>query len=93
MPKLWLPLSGQKTPVRKLIVQEGGREMTILIPESGDKSHDDYLEEAELEKTKDELKKNPKPKSIMPRGQIIGALKEYYEYLQRKKRDDTKKYY
>ncbi len=87
MARLYLPLNTFK-------VRQGDREMTIIIPRTGDKSYDEYLEEAEREKTEDQLKKKPpKPKSTIPRDQIAGSLREFREFLERKRKGDIKKYY
>ena len=76
MPRLWLPISF------------GGRTRNILIPNSQniDNSQLDEIIEWQKEKTLDELKKMPKkePVSIAKKQEIIGALKEYGEYLKRK---------
>ncbi len=87
MPRLYLPLNTFK-------VRHGDKEMTVIIPRTGDKSYDEYIEEAEREKTADQLKKAPpKPKSTIPREQVAGALREFREYLERKRKGDIKRYY
>ena len=85
----------EKPPrIKKIKVAESGSEMNVFIPETGDKSYDDYLEEAETEKTKDQLKKKArKSKTIVSQEQIGGAIKEYQEWVRRKKRGDTRKYF
>lgn len=79
MAKLWLPMNTFK-------VKQGNREMTVIIPQTGDRSYDQYLEEAEREKTAEELKKQQRPISKMSRADIIGALKEYRDWFRRRRR-------
>lgn len=60
--------------------------MTVIIPLTGDRSYDQYLEEAEREKTAEELKKQQRPIAKMSRADIIGALKEYREWFRRRQK-------
>lgn len=85
----------EKPPeIKRYTVKEGDSEMEIIQPLTGDKSYDEYLEEAEREKTADQLKKAPtKPKSIVPREQIAGSLREFREFLERKRKGDIKRFY
>ena len=70
--------------IKKITVKANDKEMDVFIPQSGDKSYDDYLEEAETEKTENELrKKPPRPESKMSKQEIGGALKEYQEFKKR----------
>ena len=78
--------------IKTFKVKEGNREQTVIIPKTGDKSYDDYLEEAEREKTSEQLKKNQRPQSTVPREQVVGALREFHNFIQRKK-EGGKKYY
>lgn len=84
--KLWLPLN-------RFTVKGGNREMTVIIPRTGDISYDEELEEAEREKTAKQLKENPKPKSTLSRGQIAGALREFNQWLLRKHSGDIRRFY
>lgn len=87
MGKLWLPIN-------KFVVKEGSREMTVVIPQSGDKSYDDYLEEAEREKTAEQLKKKPpKPKATMSKEDVAGMLKEFKKHQLYKEQGFRGKYY
>lgn len=87
MPELWLP-------IKRKVIREGDREMILIIPQTGDLSYDAYLEEAETEKTKDQLKKKPpKPIATMSKKDVAGALKEYFEWLRRKKSGDIRRFY
>lgn len=80
--------------IRKIKVEVGDKSMEVLIPESGDKSYDDYLEEAEREKTAEQLRKQPpKPKSKVSKEDIASAIKERMEFDKRKRRGDIRKYY
>jgi len=72
--------------INKFTVKEGNREMQVIIPKSGDSSYDEYLEEAEREKTADELKKNQKPEATMSKADVAGALREYAEFKRRGKK-------
>ena len=68
-------MSGQAIPrVRRLDVIEGGRRRIVLIPLTGDRSYDDYLREAEMEKTRDELRKLG-PKNIITKPTREEAIK------------------
>jgi len=75
-------------------VEENGRKMTVVIPDTGDKSYTDYLVEAETEKTREQLRKKPaKPEPTASKDDIAGALREYREYKNRRKSGDIRKYY
>jgi hypothetical protein len=87
MAKLWLPLN-------RFTVKSGDREMQVIIPRTGDASYDEYLEQAEREKTAEQLRKSPpKPQSTLSRKQIGEALNEFNQFLLRKKRGDIRRYY
>lgn len=78
----------------RFTVKHEDREMEVIIPNSGDKSYDAYLEEAEREKTLDQLKKRGKrEKTKLKQGDISGALKEYAEFKKRKASEHPKKYW
>ena len=84
--------------MRRFTVKESDREREVLIvgteKEMQDKSHMDYLEEAQREKTAKQLKKlPPKPKSTRSKKDISGALKELLDFRERKGRGEIKKYY
>lgn len=84
--------------MRQFTVREGDKERTVVIAgtpkEMNDKSHMDYLEQAEREKTSNQLKKLPdKPKSNKSKEDISGALKELSEFRRRKREGAIKKYY
>jgi len=87
--KIWLPM-----PTKTFVIKENGFERTIIIPQSDDRSYNDYLEEAYDEKTRDELrKKQPKPVARISREDIAGALKEYKASFDRRKQTGNPKYY
>jgi len=84
--------------MRRFTVKEGNKEREVLIvgteKEMRDKSHMDYLEEAEREKTSAQLKKLPdKPRSDKSKEDIAGALKELADFRRRRREGDIKKYY
>ncbi len=76
MHKIWLPVS------------YGNRKRLILIPDSQniDDGQLDEIIHWQTEKTLDELKKLPpkEPVSIARKKEIVGMLKEYSEWLERK---------
>jgi len=77
----------------KIIVKENGRERTIFLPNTGDRSYDEALREAYVEKTRDELRKMPpKEKGNMSRQDIKEYLRERREFNEYKKRG-SKKYF
>lgn len=87
MPKYW-------PSVNMFKVKEGDRERTVIIPDTGDKAENEYLEEAEREKTAGELKKlPPRPQRKVSKEDVGGALKEYGEFLKRKRDDVNPKYF
>jgi len=87
MAKIWLP-------VNKFVVREAGRERTVIIPATGDPSYDAYLEEAEREKTAEQLRKlPPRPSATMSKEQVAGLLKDYIEFINRKKRGEIRRFY
>lgn len=75
MALIWLPIS------------YGGRTRNVLIPYSHNVD-DGQLREIvdwQKEKTVNDLKKlPPKPKSVMSKKEVAGALKQYLEYLKRR---------
>ena len=84
--------------MRRFTVKEGDREREVIIAgtpeEMKDQSHMDYLEQAEREKTSDQLKKLPdKPKSDKSKEDISGALKELSDFRRRKQEGAIRKYY
>jgi len=84
-PKIWLPVS------------YGGRTRNILIPniQDMDDSQLDEIIEWQREKTLAELKKLPPKKPIdrMKAKEIGKMLKEYTEFLKRKRNDGIKRFY
>lgn len=76
----------EKPPeVKKITVKEGEHQMDVFIPQSGDTSYDNYLEEAEREKTSEELKKKPpKPPQKVSDKEMGAQLREYHEFKERK---------
>lgn len=67
--------------------------MEVFIPQTGDLSYDRYLEEAEREKTLDQLKKSPpRAPSKASKKDIGEALKEIKEF-QRRKKENRKRFY
>lgn len=85
----------EKPPeIKKITVREGEHSMDVFIPQSDDRSYNDYLEEAEREKTSDELrKKPPKPPQKISDKDMGAQLREYQEFKERKKRGDIKRFY
>ncbi len=80
--------------IRKIDVTENGQTTELFIPETGDKSYDDYIEEAETEKTRDELKHRlPREKPKYSKEEIGQALRDLSDFRRRKKESPNKKYY
>lgn len=80
--------------INKFTVKEGNKEMLVVIPKTGDKSYDDYLESSEREKTADQLRKRPdKPAPRASREEVSGALREYNEFKYRQRSEHPKKYF
>ena len=80
--------------IRQFTIKEGDHEMDVVIPESGDKAYDDYLEQAEREKTSEQLKKKPpKPPSKVSKEDLAGIAMEKLEFKGRKRRGNIRKYY
>jgi hypothetical protein len=70
--------------IKKITVKSNEREMNVFIPQSNDDSYNKYLEEAETEKTTNELnKKPPRPTPKASKEEIAGALREYREFKKR----------
>lgn len=87
MPKYW-------PSVNMFTVKVGDRERTVVIPDTGDIEENKYLEEAEREKTADELRKlPPRPARKVSRKEVGGALKEYREFLNRRKENVNPRYF
>ena len=85
MPKIWLPLS------------YGGRTRNILIPniQEIDEGQLEEIVAWQKEKTLQELKDLPskKPISVARAKEIGEQLNEYLQFLRRKQKDSTKRFY
>ena len=83
-PKIWLPIS------------HGGRTRNILIPYAQDIDESQLAEiiEWQKEKTLNELKKLPaKPERVISREEAGRMLREYTEFLKRKKGGEIRRFY
>jgi len=80
--------------VEQFTVRENGKEMIVVIPKSDDSSYDRQLKEAQIEKTKEQLRKAPKkpaPKiSVKERSE---ALREFNRFRKRKQSEFPKRYF
>tara|TARA_Y100000310_G_scaffold144390_1_gene143648 strand:+ start:20889 stop:21164 length:276 start_codon:yes stop_codon:yes gene_type:complete len=76
-------------------VKHEDKEMQVIIPDTGDKSENEFLEVAEREKTLDQLKKRPaREKSKLSGEDRAGAIKEYNDWKkQRESRTINPRYY
>ncbi len=85
MARIWLPIT------------YGGRTRNILIPGSQniDDNQLDEIIQWQKEKTLEELKALPpkQPISIARKKEIAGILKEFGEFIERKKSGELKKFY
>ena len=68
--------------VKKYTVEEAGHKMDIIVPQSNDPSYDNYVAEAEIAKTKEELRHKPAPQAVNPakREELARAIREYKEF-------------
>ncbi len=81
MAKIWLPL----THCKEVVVKENGRERILIIPPTGDRQYDEYIEGSQVEETRNELRKMPKkPIARYSKEEIQGALREYFLWLRKK---------
>lgn len=79
---------------KQFTVKHEDKEMQVIIPETGDKSYDDYLEEAEREKTLDQLKKKPpREKSKLSKEEQAVAIKDWRKYLDQKETRTVGRYF
>jgi len=75
-----------------LKVKHEDNEMTVIIPDTGDKKEMEYIEAAEREKTLNQLKKKPKrEKSKVSNEDKAGVIKEFQLY--REKRSINPRFY
>lgn len=75
-------------------VEANNQSMNVIIPKSDDESYDNYLIEAETEKTRDYLnKRQRKPEKSGAREHLVGQVKERQEYNRRKAQGFSKKYF
>lgn len=87
----------KKAHIEHITVKEGDKEKDIVIAmtakEGEDRSYREYIKEAEIEKTREELRNlpptNPEKKK-KAREDMAGELKEYQEWKSR--RDGVRKY-
>lgn len=83
----------------EVIINENGREMTVFYPKSEDKGEEEALREYAIEKTREDLRKQPtKPPPTKSKEEIGSALKEFVQWRnERKEREqnhqNTRKYY
>ena len=81
---------------KNITVKEGNREQILLVCPTDTKDEQDYLIEAEIEKTKNYLKKKPpKEKSKLSKSDQAGMIKEFIEFKERNKTGtgNNKKYW
>ncbi len=80
--------------VKTFTVTENGHKMDIIIPQSDDSSYDSYVAEAEIAKTRTELRNKPAPQLVNKEArETLGAqLKEHREY-RRRKSENSKRYF
>ncbi len=81
------------TEINQFSVKHEGKETIVIIPKTGDRSYDEYLEVAEREKTLDELKKRKTEKRTHSEKEVSAALKELSDFRKRKREGNIKKYY
>lgn len=75
-------------------VQSNNQSMKVIIPKSDDESYDNYLIEAETEKTRDYLnKRQRRPEKPGARENLVNQIKERQEYNRRKGQGFSKKYF
>ncbi len=80
--------------IKEYNVKVGDEQMDVFIPQSDDHSYNEYLEVAEIEKTKEQLKKRPpKEKGKASKSDISEVLKEKREFSRRKKSEFPRKYF
>lgn len=79
---------------KQFTVKHEDKEMQVIIPDTGDRQEMDYLEEAEREKTLDQLKKKPsKQKSRLSKEEQADAIKDWRKYLDQKKTRTVGRYF
>jgi len=72
---------------KNFTVKHEDRETIVIIPDTGDAQEMQYLEEAEREKTLNQLKrKAPREKSNISHEDRAEAIKEWRDHLERKKK-------
>ncbi len=78
--------------IHDFIVEGNGHKMRVIIPKSDDRSYDDYLIQAETEKTQNELRAKPPATSPKPgsREALGELLKERQEFNKRRARGSRK---
>ena len=87
----------EKPPeIKRITVKEGEHETDIFIPQSEDRGYNEYLAEAETEKTSNELrKKPPKPEqkvSDKEMGELLRERAEWKHYTPEVTPGDVKAY-
>ena len=75
-------------------VKHEDKEMRVIIPDTGDRQENEYLELAEREKTLDQLKKKPKRgKSKLSKQEQVEAIKEQIKHRDDKKGRSASRYF
>lgn len=86
MVKLWLPMN-------QFTVDYMGKKMDVIIPLTGDKSYDEYLEEGQRIITLEQLKKKEPKVPKYPKEHVRGLLKEFREWVERTDNGHNKRYF
>ncbi len=66
--------------------------MDVLLPSTGDRGHDDAIEEAQIERTRQQLRNRPDKKPTKSKAEVAGAIKEYSEFRNRQRRGEKRFY-
>ena len=77
--------------IDRFTVEENGHKQEVLIPKTGDRAYDNYLKEATIEKTKNQLRE--KPHKAKPNPHTGEVIKEYNDWKNKRDNGQTRKYY
>ena len=82
------------TKLNTFKVKYGNKEMQVIIPDTGDRAENAYLEEAEREKTLEQLrKKPPREETKLSKDEQADAIKEYSIFRRRRAQNNIRRYF
>ena len=77
----------------RFTVEENGQKQIVVIPDSNDRSYDNYLKEAYTEKTREQLRKSNKQVSKLTPSEKTEAARELIAFKKRQNSEHKRRYF